>query len=660
MEYDEFELYVRRERGGFTVEAREEHTGGRPRARLKQPYDEAELDALLRKMEWRLCLEAGGDEETCAKLAKAAGVAPGATEEFPSYEEVGEKLFSALLAGEVGRRLKESRTRLDGKTRGLRLRLLFDSSDPEHLGPLAAHPWELLWERGRFLAHQPSLPLVRCLDEPGKKRDLAVPPPLRVLLVAANPVGLTRLDLGREIGKIRQALRKLNPNVEVLRPKRATLAELRREVRNGGIHVVHFMGHGGFLDEAGHLEFENEDRSRDVVPAERFANALQDPDLRLVVLTSCKGAELPRRHGLDPYRGVATILNRRGLPAVVAMQFSISDPGAIAFSEEFYRALAEGRPVEEAVVEGRLALERKTHEWVTPVLYLKSREGRLVDPALPRAPRSAALRAHGGERLHLGIRTFAEGANRMNPEIDPENLLVLEDCFEPSPDPKQDRRRITAPELWQTRVFPTLREFLARADATRRKLRLEIAAHQSIAFAAGWCLDVKSGLDIAIPQRIATKTEEWQPEDGTEPEPPLWEVMEDVPLDPNGTDVALAVAISQPGEKVVPEVAEWIRAARLPVRRVIPAVIQGGGDNRSVRGGAHALALAERLAYRARIRRPEERGGRLHVFGAAPNAFFFYLGQLSVSFGPLVLYEYNFGGESPDYWPSVVLPPQRA
>ena len=66
--------------------------------------------------------------------------------------------------------------------------------------------------------------------------------------------------------------------------------------------------------------------------------------LRLVVLNSCEGA---RTTLTDPYAGVATTLVQLGVPAVVAMQFEISDRAAIVFAEELYTNLIGRRdPIE--------------------------------------------------------------------------------------------------------------------------------------------------------------------------------------------------------------------------------------------------------------------------------------------------------------------------
>jgi CHAT domain-containing protein len=67
--------------------------------------------------------------------------------------------------------------------------------------------------------------------------------------------------------------------------------------------------------------------------------------LRLDVLNSCEGA----RTGLtDRYAGTAQTLVQQGVPAVIAMQFEITDQAAIDFSNTFYAAIADGYPVEAA------------------------------------------------------------------------------------------------------------------------------------------------------------------------------------------------------------------------------------------------------------------------------------------------------------------------
>ncbi len=80
----------------------------------------------------------------------------------------------------------------------------------------------------------------------------------------------------------------------------------------------------------------------------------------------------------QPVAGAAAGLMLAGLPAVVAMQHRISDQAAILFTEAFYTTLARGAGIEEAVIEGRMAIhlqDRRSLEWITPALFLRGGEG---------------------------------------------------------------------------------------------------------------------------------------------------------------------------------------------------------------------------------------------------------------------------------------------
>ena len=115
-------------------------------------------------------------------------------------------------------------------------------------------------------------------------------------------------------------------------------------------------------------------------------------DLRLVLLNSCEGAKGGK---LDIYSSTAAILVRRGLAAVLAMQYEITDRAAIEFSRTFYRALAYGLPIDAAVAAARAAVNIEVNnslEWGTPVLYMRSPDGVLFElAALPAARPEPAI-----------------------------------------------------------------------------------------------------------------------------------------------------------------------------------------------------------------------------------------------------------------------------
>jgi hypothetical protein len=77
-------------------------------------------------------------------------------------------------------------------------------------------------------------------------------------------------------------------------------------------------------------------------------------------------------------------LAKAEIPAIVANQYTILDKCAIAFSRQFYQALAGGLPIERAVSAGRIAVynaEREGRDWGVPVLYLRAADGRLFTGA---------------------------------------------------------------------------------------------------------------------------------------------------------------------------------------------------------------------------------------------------------------------------------------
>jgi hypothetical protein len=94
----------------------------------------------------------------------------------------------------------------------------------------------------------------------------------------------------------------------------------------------------------------------------------------MAILNACEGARTSRS---DPFAGVAQSLVQQGIPAVVAMQYEITDEAAITFSRELYGAIVDGYPIDAAVAEARKAIFAKGNdvEWGTPVLYLCSPDG---------------------------------------------------------------------------------------------------------------------------------------------------------------------------------------------------------------------------------------------------------------------------------------------
>lgn len=582
----------------------------------------------------------------------ARDVKGGAQPPGSSGIEIGSALFEALFPGRIRRLFDQSRAgvdtvRPDGDLQGMRLRLRLDL-EKERMRPLAALPWELLYDplSRDFYGQGRLLLLVRHLAAPVPARALPVTPPLRILAVAASPEGLHKLDLDQEIQNLRDVLAG-NGRLQVTVLPGATRDGLRLALRRERPHILHFLGHGQFSQETGEgfLYFQKPDGTSDPVGGEPLARLTKEfPHVRLVVLNACRTAQMARSQGHTPFTSTGAALSLAGIPAVVAMQFKISDPGAIRFSKVFYESLADGDPVDVAVGEGRreiynLWYRSSSVEWAAPVLFLRAKDGQLFDlpdrtepPAVePKGEAVAAIEAPREEPQVLGIRSREPLGDRPDPTLD------LTRHF--------DGWLIRDPALWKTAVLPELKEFLRPALTSRRPLLLDFAAHASIAFAAGWVLEAKSGLDVAIRQRLLKGgTKDFRPDDEPLPEGPFWKAEEDQILDEAAADVAVAVSLTKP---VLNDVRLYLQEERLPIRRLLPATIAPEPGNDSIRSGAHTLELAQSLIRRIWTRTPEERRGTLHLFVSGPNAFLFYLGQLAHGLGRIQLYEYDFEKGTP-------------
>ena len=161
-----------------------------------------------------------------------------------------------------------------------------------------------------------------------------------------------------------------------------TWRDLQEALDQGDWHIFHFIGHGDFDAQSGEgvLGLAVEDGGVHRLAASDLALLLQEHhSLRLVVLNSCDTA---RASAADRFSSTASVLMRRGIPAVAAMQYFISDEAATAFAQGFYTALAAQYPVDQAITRARLSIKlsrRNTLEWATPVLYLRSVTGALFD-----------------------------------------------------------------------------------------------------------------------------------------------------------------------------------------------------------------------------------------------------------------------------------------
>ncbi len=344
---------------------------GRARAEFDLPFSSLELDNFL--------LRVGRPRRGVRRLESP---------EAAAARDFGRKLWETVFTGDVAVAWQRSTDQVDRDGRGLRVRLRLDDA-PD----LADLPWEYLYQPtdDRHLVLSAWTPLVRFIDLPRPAPPLAVTPPLRLLAMVSSPSDYPTLDTEAEWGKLNESLADLEAAglVEITRLERATLSELQRALRRTQFHIFHYIGHSGYDESAsdGVLMLETDSGRARKVTGRELSTILSDArSIRLAVLNSCEGA---RASAHDPFSGSAQSLVAGGIPAVVAMQFEITDEAAIVFGHELYAAVADGYPIDAAVAESRRAIFGAGNdvEWGTPVLYMRSGDGRIFDmEAAPQGP----------------------------------------------------------------------------------------------------------------------------------------------------------------------------------------------------------------------------------------------------------------------------------
>ena len=346
-EYTDFDVAIEAEGDEFVAKVLAS-PAGQATGRFSLPFSPVELENFV--------LKVGRTRSGVRKMGSPEGTAA---------ENFGKKLYETVFAGEVGIAFRRSIDDAGLENRGLRVRIR--TSDAPTLNNI---PWEFVWAEGlgRFVALSNQTPVVRYIDLPTRIRPLSIAPPLRILVMVSNPTDVDALDVQREVDLLREATKDLvsSGRVELVVMEDANMASLAQRLRREEFHIFHFIGHGGFADGDGVLVLEDSAERARPVKGQHLGTIFHDHgSLRLAVLNACEGA---RASAEDPFSGVAPSLIRQGIPAVIAMQFEITDAAAIQFAHEFYLAVADGYPVDAAVTEARKGIFSADNdlEWATP------------------------------------------------------------------------------------------------------------------------------------------------------------------------------------------------------------------------------------------------------------------------------------------------------
>ncbi len=330
-------------------------------ARVLEPFPRRGGEAGAR---WHRIIRA--HERTLAFLQGRAPSPPDAD----GLRALGSDLFAVLFPGDV--------RRLYDVARSLQRDGVLDLVLTSMLDWVADKPWELAFDPSRreFLCTS-CVNLVRNVftavpaeSQPRRRGRL------RLLVASARPAGVPPVSAREETARVRRAFGALVATglAEVEALARATPERLQQRLSEGGVDLLHFVGHGAFEPETheGMLLLEDERGRPRPLACDAFRQIVTRRGLRLVFLNACESGRGGR---IDWTRGVAPALVAGGVPAVVANQYSVLDSAAVAFASEFYAQLARRRPLGDAAREARVAVARSSGsdaiDWAVPVLFAR-------------------------------------------------------------------------------------------------------------------------------------------------------------------------------------------------------------------------------------------------------------------------------------------------
>ncbi len=324
--------------------------------------------------------------------------------------EWGQGLFTAVFGDRSAARMFSAFQDAEGEGRQISIA----ASRPEIL----RLPWELLCDaNGTFLLHEnPRIAMRRQFAGAGGGRLPIVVKPkdtLRLLMVVSRPQGAGFIDPRAEGQAVLKAIKGSAPGrivVEFLRP--ATLKSLRERLDElPAIDILHFDGHGVFAvnseagagkhdgltkgssENMGCLLFEDADGRRELVDAQILGEVFHRQKISLVVLSACQSAMV----GDDALGCLAARLTNSGIPAVLAMTYSVLVKTTEQLFGKFYGDLAGGNSLGVALASARQDLyfeqkrgkrwrgteqiDLKLADWFLPAWYQAGGDIKLLKPA---------------------------------------------------------------------------------------------------------------------------------------------------------------------------------------------------------------------------------------------------------------------------------------
>jgi hypothetical protein len=251
-------------------------------------------------------------------------------------------------------------------------------------GRLSRIPWELL-HAGKITAQSNingrgflgrNFPLYRRL--PGAASPQRVEARIRkILVIAADPTDKLTAKLNEEIEWLKKMFSG-HVQLDIFGPSDPIVSkpeDIKALLQDGEYQALHFTGHGLFNETEPEkskllLGRPGDQESLQLTAAELGHIARQSP-LTFVCLSACQVSESAEAQNKErPWEeiGIADALINNGVPAVLGMRWNIGVDSAMKMVQHFYAELLKGKPLEQALLLARGAVDIDQPDWANPIL----------------------------------------------------------------------------------------------------------------------------------------------------------------------------------------------------------------------------------------------------------------------------------------------------
>ncbi|OQY48738.1 MAG: hypothetical protein B6242_01605 [Anaerolineaceae bacterium 4572_78] len=310
---------------------------------------------------------------------------------LPTLYAIGRGLYQQLMTGDVGRLATDVLQDAARSKSMVQFNLHFEAKPNQFV--LTKYPWEMIADGlGRFLVRDEVVDVIRYLSYPQPtlrfEPDSDESQLLRIVSQPRDlsPINASELDL--------EDLHILSP------PSFSTLTQ-RILMERISIWGMQFDGHSALVIQCHHcfhlnyhqanscrkcgaslknapqigaIAFEDEGQAK-WIPASNLAEMLYNVEAQLAFVTP---PETQLMGDMIIFNSVAPSLIAGGVPAVIGMQYPVSDEFVSQFATSFYQALLLKNDVPIAMRIARKENARKG--WYSPVLYLRHfKEGKVDD-----------------------------------------------------------------------------------------------------------------------------------------------------------------------------------------------------------------------------------------------------------------------------------------